>query len=69
MQRCGDFYYYRGTFINRKYGGWVIDYDWNLYKTIVDAMNAIDKKHSSCHKAEPRVLRCLSKEEFIYAFS
>ena len=63
-------YLYRGYHtIVRNYGGWVVCGDFQLYKTLADAKNAIDKKEDGTHKAEPRVMRTLSDEEFISAFS
>lgn len=62
-------YEHRQHAIIRNYGGWVIEGDWNLYKTLEDTRNAIDKRHDGSHKAEPRTIRTLTKDEFIYAFS
>ena len=62
-------YEHKSHSIIRNYGGWVVDGDWNLYKTLTDARNAIDKRHDGSNKAEPRVIRTLDTEEFIYAFS
>jgi exonuclease III len=62
-------YEHRQTNIVNNYGGWVVLGDWNLYKTLGDAKNAIDKSHSGCHKAEPRVIRVLANEEFVKAFA
>ncbi len=62
-------YEHRGQSIVRNYGGWVIEGDWQLYKTLADVKNAIDKRHDSSHKAEPRVIRKLTNEEFVKAFT
>lgn len=64
-----DFYEHRAKTINRNYGGWVIEGDWSVYKTLQDARNAIDKRHDGSHKAEPRIIRTMTKDEFIHALS
>ena len=62
-------YEHRSYFIIHNYGGWVIEGDFNLYKTLADTRNAIDKRHDGSHKAEPRIIRTLTDDEFVYAFS
>ena len=64
------FYEHRQQTIVRNYGGWVVvnGYDWNIYKTLQDARNSIDKKHDGSHKSEPRIIRTMTKDEFIHAF-
>jgi len=69
MTKIGDYYNYKEKTIyyNKKLGGWVVSGDFNLYVSITDAMNAIDKANDSSHKAEPRVLRKMTDVEFIFA--
>ena len=67
--KCVGWYDHKSHVIARKYGGWVVDGDWNLYKTLADSRNAIDKRHDGECKAEPRIIRTLDKEEFVTAFA
>ena len=62
---CLGWYEHRGEHIVKNYGGWVISGDWNLYRTLAGAKNAIDKRHDGSHKAEPIITRKLTKDEFI----
>ena len=51
-------YIHRGKGINYwpELGGWMVDNDLRVYKTLVDAKNAVDKYHDGSHKAEPKIL-------------
>lgn len=69
MKRYFDWYLHRNYMISKNYGGWVIEGDWNLYKTLEDARNAINKRHDGSHKAEPRIIRKMTNEEFVHALS
>ena len=62
-------YEHRQYLIVKNYDGWVVANDWKLYKTLADAKNAIDKSHDGSNKADPRIIRTLTKEEFIHAFA
>lgn len=51
-------YSHRRIWINywEELGGWMLDNDLRVYKTLTDAKNAVDKRLDGTHKAEPRVL-------------
>ena len=71
MRHIGQWYPFRGADICRNYGGWVIvnGYDYNIYKTLEDAKNQVRKRNDGTHKAEPRTIGRMSKEQFIHAFN
>lgn len=56
MKNFNGLYFYRGYTITRMLGGWWYDGDLNIYKTIQDAKNAINKHIDGTHTAEPRIL-------------
>ncbi len=70
MEKVGKAYFYRGEAISKNYGGWVIvnGYDYNIYKTLDDATNAIRKSNDGSNKKEPVVIGTMNKEQFIHAF-
>lgn len=67
--RIGNMYIYKGVDICKNYGGWVVvnGYDYNIYKTLEDARNAVRKRHDGTHKAEPRIIGRMTDEQFINA--
>lgn len=67
--KCLGWYFYKGATIAPNFGGWVVSGRCDLYKTLADAKNAVRKSNDSSHTAEPRVLRKLTNEEFVHAFS
>ena len=67
--KCLGWYEHRQMLVVRNYGGWVVEGDWNLYQALSDATCAIDQKHDGSHKTAPRVLRKLTVDEFVKAFS
>ena len=56
MRGHSGFYFHRDKIITRFLGGWWIDGDLNIYKTISDAKNAIDKIHDGSNKKEPIII-------------
>ena len=64
MKKFANFYFHRGYVIAKEFGGWTVDGDLNLYKTLMDAKNAIDKRHDSSNKAEPIVIRQLTYDDY-----
>lgn len=67
--KIGNCYFYRGHEICKNYGGWVVvdGYDYNIYKTIRDAKNAVRKRIDGTNDREPRVIGRMSDEQFIDA--
>ena len=67
--RIGNWLAYRGIEICKNYGGWVIvnGYNYNIYKTLEDAKNAVRKHLDGTHKAEPRIIGRMTDEQFINA--
>lgn len=57
--------------ICKNFGGWVVvdGYDYNIYKALSDARNAISKRHDGTHKAEPRVIGTMTNDQFIHALN
>lgn len=51
-------YSHRGIWINywKELGGWMLDNDLRVYKTLADARNAVNKRLDGTHSTEPRVL-------------
>lgn len=51
-------YVHRGIWINywKELSGWMLEDNLLVYRTLVDARNAIDKRLDGTHKAEPMVL-------------
>lgn len=64
MKKVCNMYFHRNLIIMKEFGGWTVEGDLNLYKTLMDAKNAIDKRHDSSHKAEPRIIRQLTYKDF-----
>lgn len=71
MKRFCTWYTHRGKEICKNYGGWVIvdGYCYDIFKTLADARNYIDKRHDGNYKAEPRVIGKMTDEQFINAFN
>lgn len=69
--RIGNGWYeHRGMMICKNYGGWVIVNGcccYSIFKALSDAKNYIDKHYDSSHKAEPRVIGKMDREQFINA--
>lgn len=64
MKKILNMYFHRGLVIIKEFGGWTVEGDLNLYRTLMDAKNAVDKRHDSSHKAEPRIIRQLTYEDY-----
>ena len=61
---------YRGESICKNYGGYVVvnGYDYNIYKTLNSAINAVKKRLDGTNKNEPVIIRKMTVDEFINAF-
>ena len=70
MQKIGKAYFFRGETICPNYDGWVIinGYDYNIYKTLADAVNAIRKTLDGSHRKEPVIIGTMTPNQFINAF-
>lgn len=59
MRSLGNgIYVHRGEWINYwpELGGWMMENNLLVYKTLADAKNAVNKHLDGTHKAEPRVI-------------
>ena len=72
MKKICNWYFHRDYTICRNYGGWVVvgTYSsscYDIFKTLADAKNYIDKHHDGSNKAEPRIIGKMTDEQFINA--
>lgn len=72
--KIGKAYVYKTHTICPNYGGWVIVHDsmisdYNIYKSIVDAINAEKKRKDGSQKSEPRIIGKMTDEQFINALN
>lgn len=76
--KIGNMFTYRGYDIFKNYGGYVIvdsaskvspEFTWFIYKTQIDAKNAIRKFLDGTNTAEPRTIHRMTEDEFINAFT
>ena len=69
MKKICDFYVHRGYWISKEHGGWTMASAWDtrleVFKTLTDAKNFIDKRHDGSNKAEPRIIKILTYEDIL----